>query len=135
MSLKYRRGRSKMKIILKSLFTLLLVLPALYAQAHGITEPQHGGIVKVVGDVSLELVLSGEGVAVYILDDEPWDIDGMTGKLKVESGAVKSEYELIPTPGGALSIEDVVIEKGSSVLVILTKADGYSKIAGKFSID
>lgn len=118
--------------------TMLAALPLLLAgqvHAHGITEPQHGGIVKVSGDVSLELV-KGEGtVEIYILDDEPWDTTGMGGKLKVETAEGKSEYKLTPIEGSGLRAEGVTLQSGAKVLAIITKTDGYSKIAGKFDIE
>jgi len=119
----------------KSLAFLIAILITLKAQAHGITEPQHGGIVKVVGDVSLELVEGDNQVKIYILDDAPWNTSGMSGKLKVELNGSKSEYNLTPIEGSGLKSEGLTLEPGSKVLAIITKSDGYSKIAGKFEIE
>lgn len=121
--------------LMKSLIAMLPLLVALQAQAHGITEPQHGGIVKVVGDISLELVQGDKQVEIYILDDSPWDTSGMSGKLKVETAEGKTEYELTPIEGSGLKAEGVSLIAGAKVLAIITKPDGYSKIAGKFEID
>lgn len=123
-----------MRSILKTLIAMIPLFLALQAHAHGITEPQHGGIVKVVGDISLELVAGDNQVEIYILDDAPWDTSGMSGKLKVENAEGKSEYELIPMGGSGLRAEGAKLTAGSKVLAIITKADGYSKIAGKFDI-
>lgn len=120
------------------LILLLAITPALasfQARGHGITEPQHGGIVKVVGDVSLELVAGNDEVAVYILDDAPWDTSGMSGKLKVETAEGKAEYDLTPIANSGLKAEGLSLDAGDKVLAIITKADGYSKIAGKFEIE
>lgn len=122
----------------RALLTTLMTFSFLLAgqgHAHGITEPRHGGIVKVAGDVSLELVNGGGQVKVYILDDTAVDTSGMTGKIKVENGAGESEHALTPIEDSGLMTEGVSIPGGSEVLVIITKADGYSKIAGKFEVE
>ncbi len=124
-----------MRTLLKTLIAMLPLILALQAHGHGITEPRHGGIVKVVGDVSLELVKGDNKVKVYILDDEPVDTSGMSGKLKVEDSSGKSEYELEPIEDSGLVAEGASIAAGSEVLAIITKADGYSKIAGKFKVE
>lgn len=117
---------------------LIVILPFILiseSRSHGITEPQHGGIVKVVGDVSLELVNNGNDVKVYILDDVATDTSGMSGKLKVENDAGKNQYSLTPIKDSGLEALGVSIPSGSKVLAIIVKADGYSKIAGKFQIE
>lgn len=122
------------RTVINTIIAALPLLLAVHVYAHGITEPQHGGIVQVTGDVSLELVNGAEKVEIYILDDEPWDTTGMGGKLKVETAEGKSEYELTPIEGSGLRAEGVSLPSGAKVVVIITKADGYSKIAGKFDI-
>ena len=107
---------------------------AAHSHAHGITEPLHGGIVKVVGDISLELVIGEDSVRVYILDDVEVDTSGMSGKLKVENSTGKSQYALTPIEGSGMEAKGTSIPSGSKVLAIITKADGYSKIAGKFQV-
>ena len=117
---------------------LIVILPFILiseSRSHGITEPQHGGIVKVVGDVSLELVNNGNDVKVYILDDVATDTSGMSGKLKVENDGGKNQYSLTPIKDSGLEALGVSIPSGSKVLAIIVKADGYSKIAGKFQIE
>jgi len=124
-----------MRSLLKTLMAMMPLILVLQAHAHGITEPQHGGIVKVVGDISLELVAGENEVKIYILDDAPWDTSDMKGKLKVEDAGGKSEYELTPIGESGLRAGGVSLAAGSTVLAIITKADGYSKIAGKFEIE
>ncbi len=124
-----------MRNLLIFLLAIAPVLAPLQAHGHGITEPQHGGVVKVVGDVSLELVTGDGEVAVYILDDAPWDTSGMSGKLKVETAEGKAEYDLTPIADSGLKAEGLSLDAGDRVLAIITKADGYSKIAGKFEIE
>ena len=123
-----------MRTLIKSLITIIPFVLTAQPHAHGITDPQHGGIVKVVGDVSLELVSGEDRVRVYILDDVAVDTNGMRGKLKVENSAGKSQYVLTPIEDSGLEAKGVSIPSGSKVLAIIVKADGYSKIAGKFLI-
>tara|TARA_B110001450_G_scaffold164555_1_gene153429 strand:- start:22834 stop:23208 length:375 start_codon:yes stop_codon:yes gene_type:complete len=124
-----------MRVLKKILIVILPFILISESRSHGITEPQHGGIVKVVGDVSLELVNNGNDVKVYILDDVATDTSGMSGKLKVENDAGKNQYSLTPIKDSGLEALGVSIPSGSKVLAIIVKADGYSKIAGKFQIE
>lgn len=124
-----------MRVIVRTLLAAMSFFLIAQVHAHGITEPQHGGIVKVVGDVSLELVAGPGRVEVYILDDAPWDTAGMSGKLKVDGPEGKSEYELVPGGESGLVADGVSLAAGSTVLAIITRADGYSKIAGKFTLE
>ena len=124
-----------MRTTLKALIMMLSLLLVAHVNAHGITEPRHGGLVKVVGDVSLELVTGKNRVSVFILDDDAWDTSGMRGKIRVESSAGTSEFPLTPNDDGGFTSEGVTIPAGSTVLVIITKADGYSKIAGRFEVE
>jgi len=124
-----------MRSAIQTLVAMISLLLSLQSHAHGITEPQHGGIVKVVGDISLELVKGDNQVEIYILDDSPWDTSGMSGKLKVETSEGKTEYQLIPIEGSGLKADGVNLSAGAKVLAIITKPDGYSKIAGKFEIE
>lgn len=124
-----------MRVLKKILIVILPFILISESRSHGITEPQHGGIVKVVGDVSLELVNNGNDVKVYILDDVATDTSGMSGKLKVENDGGKNQYSLTPIKDSGLEALGVSIPSGSKVLAIIVKADGYSKIAGKFQIE
>jgi hypothetical protein len=124
-----------MRTTLKALIMILPLLLVVHVNAHGITEPRHGGLVKVVGDVSLELVNGKDQVSVYILDDNAWDTSGMSGKIKVESSVGTSEFPLTPNDDSGFTSEGATIPAGSKVLVIITKADGYSKIAGRFEVE
>jgi|TARA_B110000967_G_C18744680_1_gene489589 hypothetical protein len=123
-----------MRMLIKTVVLMIPLILALQSHAHGITDPKHGGIVKVIGDVSLELVLGSDNVRVYILDDMAVDTSGMSGKLKVENSVGKNEYVLTPIEGSGLEAKGARIPSGSKVLAIIVKADGYSKIAGKFQI-
>ncbi len=123
-----------MRMLIKTFLAIIPLVLSLQSYAHGITDPQHGGIVKVIGDVSLELVRGSDHVRVYILDDVTVDTSGMSGKLKVESSAGKSQYPLTPIEDGGLEADGARVPSDSTVLAIIVKADGYSKIAAKFQI-
>jgi hypothetical protein len=123
-----------MRATLRTLIAMIPLMLAIHVHAHGVTEPRHGGQVEVVGDVSLELVVAADQVSVYILDDAAVDTSGMSGKLKVENGSGTSEFPLTPIGDSGLVSKGATIPAGSKVLVIITKADGYSKIAGRFEV-
>lgn len=124
-----------MSTFAKFLILALCLTPLTAVHSHGLTEPQHGGIIKVVGDVSMELVNGKDSVAVYILSDEGFDTTGATGKLKVENAQGELEHELVRVDDGGLVAKGVMVPSGSDVLAIITLADGYSKVAGKFNIE
>ena len=62
-----------MKNVLPSFVALVVLgIPSLTfdaAQAHGGTQPEHGGVVQLVGDMSFELVAGADGVELYVEDD------------------------------------------------------------------
>lgn len=106
------------------------------AFSHGLSEPQHGGVLTVSGDWTFELVDTDKGVTVYVYDDTiPYETEGMTGKLKVTRNGEQSEAELTPAGAATLAAEDFDIPAGSSVLVVVTLADGYTKVGSKFSVE
>ena len=56
------------------------------AYGHGSTEPQHGGVVMIVGEMSFELVTSTDKVELYLLDDgEELDTSTLSAKLKIKN--------------------------------------------------
>jgi len=106
------------------------------AFSHGLSEPQHGGVLTVSGDWTFELVDTAEGVTVYVYDDTiPYETEGMTGKLTVNSNGEQSEAILKPADAMTLAAEDFDIPAGSIVLVVVTLGDGYTKVGSRFSIE
>src|SRR5688572_7653769 len=105
----------------KGLTLFLAALAALAfngAHAHGSTKPQHGGVVQLVGETSVELVAGAEGAEVYVMyDGEDVSSDGMTGKLTVDNAGAKSETALQPAGANKFEAKGVKISGGSKVVV------------------
>ena len=89
--------------------------------AHGSMKPQHGGQVALTGDTLVELVRAPSGVSVYVTDDDgvPLAAAGMTGKLIVTQGAMKSETTLKSGAGNQLDAAGLEIPAGAKVTVTL----------------
>lgn len=125
-----------MKYFLHVLLLSVLALAVTNAHSHGSTEPVHGGVVKIIGEMSFELVNAEDRVELHLLDDgEEVDTEEMTCKIKVDHASGDFDIDLKPAGGSSFSASDVTIPRGSNVLVLVTLANGYSKIAGKFTID
>lgn len=125
--------------ISQSLATIMLCLLSLSAGqlfAHGSTEPQHGGVVKLVGDMSFELVNGSDKIDLYLLDDGEFIASkGMKAKIKITVNGNKSEVKLQPSGDNKFSASGKSIPTGAKVLVLVTLKDGYSKLGAKFSFD
>ncbi len=94
------------------------------ALAHGGAKPQHGGIVQNASDLSFELVSTGNGAAIYVIDHEKeFDTSRAGGRLTVLNGAEKSEAELKPAGGNKLEAKGVKLGKGAKVVAALTTVD------------
>ncbi|MCX7174521.1 MAG: hypothetical protein NT159_11490 [Proteobacteria bacterium] len=120
------------------LMTLLLGAGALMfgpAQAHGNYEPDHpGGIVQIVGDLSFELVPVPGGVELYVEEDnEDLPIEGMSAKLTVIAGGVKTETVMTPAGGNKFVAKGLKIPAGAKVAVLLTRKDKVSKVGANFA--
>jgi hypothetical protein len=105
------------------------------AQAHGGTQPEHGGVVQLVGDLSFELVAKADGVELYVEDDgdEVTSAD-LAAKLTIVDAGAKSEVTLTPATGNKFEAKGVKIGRGAKVAVLLTLKDKQSKIAANFTI-
>ena len=124
----------------RSFFAALLVLTlasatAPVARAHGGTQPEHGGIVQLVGDMSFELVPAADRVELWVEDDgEEVNSAELAAKLTVVDGGTKSEVALTPAGGNKFEAKGVKIGKGAKVTALLTLKDKQSKIAANFTI-
>lgn len=105
------------------------------ACAHGNLEPDHpGGIVQIVGDMSFEIVPVADGVELYIEEDnEELASEGMTARLTVIAGSLKSEAVMNPAGGNKLIAKGVTIPKGARVAVLLTRKDKVTKVGANFA--
>ncbi|MCJ2182931.1 hypothetical protein MTR62_09535 [Novosphingobium sp. 1949] len=103
----------------------LIALPA-SVQAHGVTKPQHGGVVQMNGETLFELVREPGGTSLYLIDeDEPVAASSMSAKLDISNHGKKSEVPLTPGKGNQFFKKGLTIAAGSSVAVqVVDKASG-----------
>ena len=115
--------------------TLLAAAPFNMAWAHGGTQPEHGGVVQLVGDMTFELVARPDGVELYVEDDgEEVNSAELAAKLTVVNAGAKSEVVLTPASGNKFEAKGVKIAPGAKVTALLTLKDKQSKIAANFTI-
>ena len=126
-----------MKTMLFSCFALALLAAAPFneALAHGGTQPEHGGVVQLVGDMTFELVARPDGVELFVEDDgEEINSAEFAAKLTIVNAGAKSEVVLAPATGNKFEAKAVKIAPGSKVTALLTLKDKQSKIAANFTI-
>jgi hypothetical protein len=128
-----------MKQVLTSFVALLVLAVGSVsfntAYAHGGTQPEHGGIVQLVGDMSFELVPAADHVELWVEDDgEEVTSADLAAKLTIVDGSAKSEVALTPAGGNKFEAKGVKIGKGAKVTALLTLKDKQSKIAANFTI-
>ncbi len=104
------------------------------ALAHGNTEPQHGGVIKVVGEYTFELVRQEKLTELYVsYEDEALNASDMSGILKVKQSNGKTKI-ILQSGQGNRFFTDKSINDGNTVLVMITLADGFSKIVAKYKL-
>lgn len=105
------------------------------ALAHGQGRPEHGGVLQLVGETSVELVNRPDHVEVWVEDEgEEIASAGLSGKLLVES-PTRSEIALAPAGGNKLEAKGATLAKGSQVTVLLTATATQAKTAATFNVD
>jgi hypothetical protein len=124
---------------MKTTLPLLLCLSALglsgAAMAHGITKPQHGGVVQMTGETLFELVTAPAGVTIYVLDeDEPVNAAAMTGKLTISAAGKKSEVALAPAGGHKFFAKGLKLPKGANVGVMVVDNASKARYGATFLI-
>lgn len=103
--------------------------------AHGVTKPQHGGIVQMSGEAFFELVQEPDGVALYVLnEDEPVDAKAMTAKLSISAGGKKTEVSMAATQGHRFFAQDLKLAKGSTVAVMVVEQATKSRLGTTFTV-
>lgn len=105
------------------------------AQAHGLTKPQHGGVVQMSGETLFEIVQAPAGVSLYVLDeDEPVNAAAMTAKLSITAAGRKSEVAMAPAKGNQFVAKGLKLAKGANVgVMVIDKASG-SRLGTTFVI-
>ena len=108
-------------------FLLTLALAALsinVAYAHGTVKPEHGGIIKLVGETTFELVVKSNSVELYVVDDEELLLSaGLNAKLLITSGTEKSEVILKPAGSNKFDAQGIKLASGAKVGVLVTLAN------------
>ena len=105
------------------------------ALAHGQGKPEHGGVLQLVGETSIELVNRPDHIEVWV-EDEGEEIPStiLSGKPLFESPA-KAEIVLFPVGDNKLEAKGATLAKGSQVTVLLTSNASQAKTAATFRID
>lgn len=123
----------KAPLKLSILFVFCLIMAG-KVFAHGNTEPQHGGIVKVVGEYTFELVRQEKLIEVYVnYEGEEVKASDIHGILKIKRNKDKKKIPLQSGQNNRL-FTNQGISDGSTVLVMITLADGFSKIVAKYKL-
>ncbi|MFT3965985.1 MAG: hypothetical protein QM690_08905 [Sphingobium sp.] len=126
--------------MMKKTLALLLAVSAMgglpaSAFAHGITRPQHGGVVQMNGETLFELVAAPAGVSLYVLDeDEPVNAAGMTAKLIVTAGGKKTEVAMAPAKGNQFFVKGLKLAKGANVGVQIVDKATQARYGATFII-
>jgi hypothetical protein len=104
------------------------------AQAHGNTKPEHGGLIQIDGDMSLELVVGKDGAELYVLDDDDeLPSADLSGKLTITSKGASSEAALKPAGSNKFEVKGVKIPAGAKVVAMVILKDKTSKVSASFT--
>lgn len=116
--------------LLAPLAALALAAPAC---AHGVTTPQHGGVVQLNGETLFELVAEPAGLALYVIDDdEPVDAAKMTARLSITAGGARSDVDLVPAGGNRFLAKGLVLPRGANVGVQVTDTTTQARYGATF---
>lgn len=106
------------------LVTTGLIAPVLAGPNHDLT-PKHGGIVAESRDVTLELVILGNQVNLYINDHGKMpNMKELKGKLTILSGSVKTEHIFSPAEQYLTASGIANLTKGSILVATITGYQG-----------
>jgi len=107
------------------------------ADAHGSMKPQHGGVVQMTGETTVELVNAPAGVAIYVReDDEDVASTGMTARLTITTKAGKtSTAEMTPAGGNKFEAKGLKLAPGSKVGVMLVNKATQARASTSFTIN
>lgn len=123
---------------MKAVFHSLLVACALFmnqANAHGVPQPQHGGLIEDAGLVAIEMVANGDTVDLYLTDhDQPVSAEGVTGVLTITTRHKRVKTDIVALSGNQLQSKGVSYQSGSRFSALLTLADGKTKVSARFKI-
>jgi hypothetical protein len=104
------------------------------AHGHGTPTPNHGGIVQAVGETWLELVPAAGKIELYVEDDgDPMPSAGLSGRVSVDNGGVRTDYDLKPAGGNKFEAVGARAPKGAKVVAVLVLAD-KTKVPATFVV-
>lgn len=113
---------------------LLLSSPALAQHAHGAQKGPNGGPMEDVAGVHVELVVSGQSLAVNVFDEagKPVETKGYAGSAMVVVGADRKTIALTPSGTALTAQTPTAIPSGAAITLVVKTAAGKSGQA-KFS--
>jgi len=120
---------------LTALLCLSLAGMAAPAWSHGITKPQHGGVVQMNGETMFELVSQPTGVSLYMIDeDDLVNAAAMTAKLSVTAHGKRSDVAMVALKGNQFFAKGLKLPKGANVGVQVTDKASGSRYGATFVI-
>jgi hypothetical protein len=125
-----------MKIIYTAAIALALSgMAAVPALAHGVTKPQHGGIVTMNGETLFELVAKPAGTELYVMDDdEPVVASAMTAALTTNTAGKTQNVALKPAAGNRFTGPALKLAPGAKVSVMVIDTKTQAHLGGTFVI-
>lgn len=122
-----------------AMFAALFGLSSLFvtasAYAHGGGKPEHGGVLQMVGETSLELVAKSDGVELYVEDEgEEVPSADRSAKLTITDAGKTSQTTLLPAGGNKFEGAGVKIAKGDTAAVLVTNTATQAQVGTTFAI-
>jgi hypothetical protein len=112
------------RLILIIIIAAGFITPAWAGPNHDL-KPKHGGIITESRDVTLELVVLGDKVNLYISDHgKALSMKELNGKLTVLNGSVKTEHNFSPAEQYLVATGIANLPKGSILVATVTSYQG-----------
>ena len=125
-------SRNDMLAVIFGVSSLFIIATA---YAHGGGKPEHGGVLQMVGETSLELVVKAQGVELYVEDDgEEVPSASRTAKLTITDQGKTSEATLEPAGGNKFEASSLKIAKGARAAVLVTDKTTQAQVGTTFTI-
>lgn len=105
------------------------------AAAHGNDEPQHGGIVQVVGEAVIELVARPDGVDMFLVDDHAAAVAAeYTARIKVLSGGSTQDAVFTAGQGNRFRAAGVKLGPGARAIVTVKRNSTGATSTARFTV-
>lgn len=116
----------KTSILTATLLALSAFVFTPSANAHGSTEPQHGGVVKVEHEMVFELVREQASTSLYLRDHgQPYPTAKITGTVTVLADGQKSDADFTSADNNKMTA-NISIPDGAKVLIKVQEDDHHS---------